>query len=364
MAYIKLRKRDNTSTKLVRPHPEAKEFEVFGSRDGFLAFIHKHALDSIQQHAQRTGPKETIGLLCGRTCFDPNAGPYTLVMAAGDAREGEFISSAGDVRLLALGQIKVRRRLENAHPDREIVGWYHTHPTFDPRFSETDKQEQARATDPNYIGIVFSGINADEPFGVYRGPDAVLLKPIRQVEANTSVASRAVGVGSTSALLAGMSDDPFEQQVLTPRPEPRKSDELGGIVSSAVPPQRRMFRPQFVVAIVCSFLLLIQVLSFFWQKRRLSSIETRLQDLYARTSNFTERNSSQIPCSSDSRAGAVAVPSPAPSSTSEEPIFRVEDPELRPVVKASKPETKSRSKSRSQSKPKRTTGNSKPAPKS
>jgi proteasome lid subunit RPN8/RPN11 len=328
MPYIKIRSRDVSKTRLVRPHPDASDFEVFAASDGFLAFIHRDVLEFIKRHAQRTGSKETIGLLSGRTCIDPNNGPYTLVMAAGDAREGEFMSTAGDVRLLALGQTKVRRRLENAHPDREIIGWYHTHPTFDPRFSGVDEQEQGRTNDPNYIGIVFSGINADEPFGVYRGPDAVLLRRLRQGEPEPLlVPPRTRGFQSIPFLHDGTPSLSREQQPTPPTPAAPENGEQSTVVTAEVPARRRLHTPVSVVVLGGTFLLLIQVLGFFWQHRRLSSAEVKLDSLAA--AKPTGANLAGV------------IPTPAPCVP--EPVLSVtsapSDPEFRPSVKAYTPES-------------------------
>ena len=71
----------------------------------------------------------------------------------------------------------MRRRLEVAHPDREIVGWYHTHPNYPSEFSSVDIQEQRIWSDRNHIGIVYSTSDA-EPFGVYRSSEAIRLRPV------------------------------------------------------------------------------------------------------------------------------------------------------------------------------------------
>ena len=327
MAYIRIRGRDVSKTHLVRPHPDATAFEVFAASDGFLAFISREVLDSIKRHAQRTGSKETIGLLSGRTCIDPNAGPYTLVMAAGDAREGEFISSAGDVRLLALGQTKVRRRLENAHPDREIIGWYHTHPTFDPRFSEVDKEEQGRTNDANYIGIVFSGINADEPFGVYRGPNAVLLKRLRQDEPEPLVVpSRSRGYQSIPYLHSDTAAPARDQRPAPASPIAQEDEEQSRVVAASIPARRRLPAPSSLLVLAGIFLLSFQLLGFLWQQRRLSSAEVKLQSLSAAkttSANPTELIPKPTPC---------IVPEPALNVTS-----APSDPEFRPSVKAYTP---------------------------
>jgi hypothetical protein len=71
----------------------------------------------------------------------------------------------------------VRCRLEESAYGLDLIGWYHSHPTFPARFSPVDVTEQSTWRDPNHIGIVISGSDRATPFGVYRGPEALLLRP-------------------------------------------------------------------------------------------------------------------------------------------------------------------------------------------
>jgi proteasome lid subunit RPN8/RPN11 len=161
-------------TPLVRQGPaDNRDFVAFVStRDGFRAYVRSEVLEHIKGEAERAAPNETIGLLAGRFCYDPSTGPYTLVLDADGAHGAEVEASPGYVRITAAGQATVRTRLERANPDREIVGWYHSHPRYEARFSNVDESEQATWTDAGHLGIVYSGIDRAEPFGVYRGPHA------------------------------------------------------------------------------------------------------------------------------------------------------------------------------------------------
>lgn len=159
---------------LVRQGPADNQdfFAFVSTSDGFRAYVHRKVLEYIKGEAARAAPDETIGLLAGRVCFDPGTGPYTLVLDADGARGDEVEASPGYVRITAAGQASVRARLERTSPDREIVGWYHSHPKYEARFSPIDETEQATWADPGHLGIVYSGVDRAEPFGVYRGPQA------------------------------------------------------------------------------------------------------------------------------------------------------------------------------------------------
>jgi proteasome lid subunit RPN8/RPN11 len=183
MKNIRIKTKYDTITQLVRPRPiHSEAFETFVSEiDDFRAYIHLEVIRFIKEQAKRYDPCEAVGLVAGRICQDPVAGPYTLVMAADGAGEGECESASSIVKLSPQGHAKVRRRLEDSHPDREIIGWYHTHPHNVARFSCVDNKEQSTWSNPYHIGIVYSSIDSDEPFGVYRGPGSVLLRPLRSV---------------------------------------------------------------------------------------------------------------------------------------------------------------------------------------
>jgi proteasome lid subunit RPN8/RPN11 len=182
MANFTRRVKTGPPSPLVRPRPaDGSNFVAFcADDDSFSAYIHLDVLEFIRRESLRIAPDEAIGLLAGRTCQDPARGPYTLVMVADGARDGEVEASPSHVHISAYGNACVRQRLENSHPDREIVGWYHSHPRYPAQFSHVDIAEQSTWNDSHHIGIVFSGTETSEPFGVYRGPGAIRLSRRRE----------------------------------------------------------------------------------------------------------------------------------------------------------------------------------------
>lgn len=177
MANFVIREKPGPPSLLVRPRPDENgNFVAFATQnDGFGVYIHQEVLDFIERESRRAAPNEVIGLLAGRICRDLQRVPYTLVMAAEGAIGDEADAGPGHVHISPDGRARVRRRLEAAHPDREIVGWYHSHPNHEAQFSPVDATEQSAWPDANHVGIVFSGRERDEPFGVYRGPGAIRL---------------------------------------------------------------------------------------------------------------------------------------------------------------------------------------------
>lgn len=177
MAKFRTKAKTGPPTPLVRLRPaENGNFVAFSAEgDGFSVYVHRDVLEFIERESRGAAPNEAIGLLAGRVCRDPTRGPYTVVTAADSARPGEVEASPSHVHISAEGNAGVRRRLEEMHPDREVVGWYHSHPRYPAHFSHVDITEQSTWGDPSHVGIVFSGMEDGEPFGVYCGPDAVRL---------------------------------------------------------------------------------------------------------------------------------------------------------------------------------------------
>jgi proteasome lid subunit RPN8/RPN11 len=322
VAKIILRPRQNTITRLVRPRPDGNEaFAAFVSDDGFGVYVHRDVLDLIARHARVVTPNEAIGLLAGRICHDPKSGPYTIVMGADAARGGEFRSGWGHVELSAMGHDKVRRRLEDAYPDREVVGWYHTHPQCAPVFSSVDAEEQATWNDPGHIGIVYSGSEPAEPFGVYRGPDA---RPLHrwtdgrlrdemerdrdtQEEPAPEQESQAQPIAAT--------------RIATPAPNP----------SGALTPRRRRLKTALLYLVALLFFCLLGGL--YWLHYRVQSVEARLRDLAA------EKSPDYRP---EPPLHSVALPTPVVTPTADgagpaEQPASLDAPELHPPSKTLSP---------------------------
>ncbi|HEX8335482.1 MAG TPA: Mov34/MPN/PAD-1 family protein [Pyrinomonadaceae bacterium] len=268
MANFRAKAKTGPPSPLVRPRPsENSNFIPFSAEgEGFSVYVHREVLDFIERESRQAAPDETIGLLAGRVCQDPVRGPYTLVLAADNARAGEVEASPGHVHISASGNASVRRRLEETHPDREVVGWYHSHPRYPARFSHVDTAEQSTWNDPNHVGIVFSGTEKGEPFGVYRGPEAVRLSrghapqpvedPDFRVERHAS--------GQTSA--GQTRPDGLRSRVITIPP--------GGVAPAARParPGAPIRAPRLFFALI----LLLLFVAVVWLHARVSSLETSL----------------------------------------------------------------------------------------
>lgn len=336
MSHIKIRTNAGAGSNLVRPRPQGDpQFGLWVSnQDKFSAYVRTDVLDFIKRNGDTAAPNETIGLLAGRVCHDPVSGPYTLVMAAENAVPGEFEADPGHVKLKAAGQTLVRRRLEDTHPDREIIGWYHSHPDNAPIFSPVDAREQQTWNDQNSIGIVYStdGEGA-ESFGVYRGPDSVRLRPLPNLGTKTA---------------PNPQPSPHSQPIagyLTPRSEPLKAEE--NIVTST--PAARLPRVQIAVAIMIVVIWLVQTYGLYRLDRRVAFTEGRLHELTATFSAF-ERPREQAPVQLSSAASAASQSSASQADGPElhvpvKPLTPAPTPRQQPAPSHSRRQTRSEARS-------------------
>lgn len=268
MANFRAKAKTGPPSPLVRPRPsENGNFVPFSAEgDSFSVYVHREVLEFIERESRRAAPDETIGLLAGRVCQDPAHGPYTLVMAADSARAGEVEASPGHVHISAGGNASVRHRLEETHPDREVVGWYHSHPRYPARFSHVDNAEQSTWNDPNHVGIVFSGTEEREPFGVYRGPEAVRLSRGRVPRGADTKGLRVETPAPAETLKEQARPKGIKLPVVTIPP--------GGRAQVAWPPQTR--EPIRALRLFFAILLILLAAGVVWLHMRVSSIETSL----------------------------------------------------------------------------------------
>lgn len=268
MANFIARTKTGPPSPLVRPRPsENDNFVPFSAEgDGFSVYVHREVLEYIERESRHAAPNETIGLLAGRVCRDPAHGPYTLIMAADSARTDEVEASPGHVHISASGNASVRHRLEETHPDREVVGWYHSHPRYPARFSQVDNAEQSTWNDPNHVGIVFSGTGEPDPFGVYRGPEAVRLSRGRPPRRAADQGLRVESPAPAETLKEQARRQGLKLPVVTIPP--------GGRAQVARPALSR--EPISAPRLLFALLLILLAAGVVWLHVRVSSIETSL----------------------------------------------------------------------------------------
>lgn len=102
-------------------------FEGPGFRPRLAVFVTQAAYGQAVSHAASEGDQEVGGLLAGNWCMDADgARQYILVETALPARftrQGKvFLTFTQD------SLVDLHAEMEERFPDRQIVGWYHTHP--------------------------------------------------------------------------------------------------------------------------------------------------------------------------------------------------------------------------------------------
>jgi proteasome lid subunit RPN8/RPN11 len=102
-------------------------FEAPGFHPRLAVFVSQMAYNQVVTHAASEAEQEVGGLLAGSWCTDGDgAGQYILVETALPARftrQGKvFLTFTQD------SLVDLHSELEERFPDRQFVGWYHTHP--------------------------------------------------------------------------------------------------------------------------------------------------------------------------------------------------------------------------------------------
>jgi proteasome lid subunit RPN8/RPN11 len=103
--------------------------------------LHRSALDTIVEHAERSKPRECCGVLVGRE---------GEILQAVEARN--LADNPNRYFLDPEDHIVIRRRARAA--GLAVVGFYHSHPHSSARPSETDRAE---ATYPDHLYLIVGG---------------------------------------------------------------------------------------------------------------------------------------------------------------------------------------------------------------
>lgn len=102
----------------------------------FPVFMHQRAMRFMTTHAIGNGNREVGGLLLGQINRTNDGLVYPVITHAIQAR---FATEArGHLTFTHRTWLDLIRQREEHYPDREVVGWYHTHPGLDIFLSEWD----------------------------------------------------------------------------------------------------------------------------------------------------------------------------------------------------------------------------------
>jgi proteasome lid subunit RPN8/RPN11 len=156
----------------VRSRPRTGNWLVHRADDGRTVLLDPSVLATAYRVEQEHAPAETGGLLFGRAFVD-SEGPYVVVSYAIPPRRGEVIGAVSTVKITAAGAGAMTERAQAQRFEADVVGWYHTHPSFAAYFSTVDEAEQSTWASALAVGLVVAGVaRRDDRHKVYVGPES------------------------------------------------------------------------------------------------------------------------------------------------------------------------------------------------
>jgi proteasome lid subunit RPN8/RPN11 len=170
---------------------------------GFQVLFRRSALNAIYAHGRSSAEVEICGVLVGDVYRD-DAGPFLLIDAI--VRGDHAGSANAQVTFTAETWNHIQRVMEAEHPDRRIVGWYHTHPNFGIFLSDMDLFIHGNFFNmPWQVAFVYDPVTGDE--GVFVWRDGKTERAAFNVEEDVEkeIPTIAVSAEITAAALADFS---------------------------------------------------------------------------------------------------------------------------------------------------------------
>ncbi len=167
--------------------------------DRFQVVFRQSALDAIHLHGQTRTDVELCGVLLGTGCRDAH-GPYLLVEHAIAGTPAS--SRSTNVTFTADTWQHIQTVMDRDHPDKKMIGWYHTHPGFGIFLSDMDVFICDNFFNlPWQVAFVYDPVGGDEGNFVWRGG-----KPVREpmlLEDDVTPASAAVPLMPVDEAMTG-----------------------------------------------------------------------------------------------------------------------------------------------------------------
>jgi proteasome lid subunit RPN8/RPN11 len=118
--------------RLTRPDRDKRfacmAYEVPGPTD-LPIFIDLRTADAIERHALSDTTVELGGILLGKECLDPATGqPFVWINRALEAKH--YANTQASFTYTHDSWEEITRDRDRLYPEYDIVGWYHTHPSF------------------------------------------------------------------------------------------------------------------------------------------------------------------------------------------------------------------------------------------
>jgi proteasome lid subunit RPN8/RPN11 len=170
---------------------------VIGSREQYFQVIFRQSvLDQIHRHGKAHPQVEVCGVLVGDIFHDAQ-GPYAYVQAA--IQGNDAVNKQTQVTITSQTWSRIHETLEKEHPDKRIVGWYHTHPGFGIFLSGMDLFIQDNFfNEPWQVAFVHDPLGGDE--GVFVWRDGAATREPHLIEDDTGEAHPPGGFAGASAV--------------------------------------------------------------------------------------------------------------------------------------------------------------------
>lgn len=149
---------------------EPDEYFLVGQDDPRLSIYLRYQLFKALEDFAKREQREQVGLLVGRCSELGDGSNFVLVedaieAAVGDEQSGRFEESLW----------KRARRIASArHPDRVVLGWFHTHPDGSVELGDEERAvHRSHFPEENHLLYVISSKGQDRNFYLRQGPDLV-----------------------------------------------------------------------------------------------------------------------------------------------------------------------------------------------
>ncbi len=142
-------------------------YEVPGPID-LPIFLDRRTADAIERHALSDTSVELGGILLGKECLDSATGlPFVWVTQSLEAKH--YANTQASFTYTHDSWEEITRERDRLHPDCDIVGWYHTHPSFGIFLSHHDLFiHQNFFAQPLQVAYVVDPINQSRGFFQWR----------------------------------------------------------------------------------------------------------------------------------------------------------------------------------------------------
>src|SRR5262245_38723201 len=142
-------------------------YEVPGPAD-LPIFLDRLTADAIERHALSDTSVELGGILLGKECIDPATGtPFVWVTRSLEAKH--YANTQASFTYTHDSWEEITRERDRLYPELDIVGWYHTHPSFGIFLSHHDLFiHQHFFAQPLQVAYVVDPINQSRGFFQWR----------------------------------------------------------------------------------------------------------------------------------------------------------------------------------------------------